>query len=115
MLEKKFLIKDDILLVRLKGELDHHEANELKKMWQLEMKHHDVRHIVLNLADLDFMDSSGLGVVLGRYKEIKQLNGEMVICAISPIVKRLFEMSGLFKIMRLAQGEEEALIYLGVA
>lgn len=115
MLEKKFLVKGNILLVRLKGELDHHEANELKTMWQLEIKKHQIRHVVLNLENLEFMDSSGLGVILGRYKEITQVDGEMVICAISPTVKRLFEMSGLFKIMRLARGEEEALNYLGVA
>jgi len=115
MLEKTFLVKGNILLVRLKGELDHHEANELKKIWQLEIEEHRIQHVVLNLQDLDFMDSSGLGVILGRYKEIKQVDGEMVICAISPTVKRLFEMSGLFKIMQLAQGEEEALNFLGVA
>ena len=48
------------------------------------------------------MDSSGLGVILGRYKQIKQVNGEMVVCAISPSVQRLFDMSGLFKIIRLS-------------
>ena len=47
------------------------------------------------------MDSSGLGVILGRYKQIKQLHGEMVVCAISPAIRRLFDMSGLFKIIRL--------------
>ncbi len=61
------------------------------------------------------MDSSGLGVVLGRYKEIKQLGGEMVVCSISPAVKRLFEMSGLFKIVRLESDESFALLTLGVA
>jgi stage II sporulation protein AA (anti-sigma F factor antagonist) len=61
------------------------------------------------------MDSSGLGVILGRYKQIKQLGGEMVICAISPSVQRLFDMSGLFKIMRLESNEEFALQRLGVA
>ena len=115
MLEKKFLVQDDVLLVRLKCELDHHEAYELRKMWQYEMEKNQIRHIILNLEQLTFMDSSGLGVILGRYKQIKQINGEMVICSISPIVNRLFEMSGLFKIMRLAQGEEEAFQYLGVA
>lgn len=61
------------------------------------------------------MDSSGLGVILGRYKQIKSQNGEMVVCAISPAVKRLFEMSGLFKIIKLEEDEELALQALGVA
>ena len=61
----------------------------------------DIRHIILNLEQLSFMDSSGLGVILGRYKQIKQVHGEMVVCAISPPIQRLFDMSGLFKIIRL--------------
>lgn len=61
------------------------------------------------------MDSSGLGVILGRYKQIKQKNGEMIVCAISPAVKRLFELSGLFKIIRLDESEQYALHRLGVA
>lgn len=115
MLEKKFLIENDILIVRLKGELDHHEASALRSSWQHVIQENNIRHIILNLDQLAFMDSSGLGVILGRYKEIQQANGEMIICAISPIVKRLFDMSGLFKIMREARGEEDALNYLGVA
>ena len=61
------------------------------------------------------MDSSGLGVILGRYKQIKAMGGEMVVCAISPAVKRLFDMSGLFKIIRFEPNEENALQKLGVA
>lgn len=74
-----------------------------------------IRHLVLNLEQLSFMDSSGLGVILGRYKQIKQKNGEMIVCAISPAVKRLFELSGLFKIIRLDESEQYALHRLGVA
>ena len=76
---------------------------------------HDIRHIVLNLEHVSFMDSSGLGVILGRYKQIKQVNGEMVVCAISPPIQRLFDLSGLFKIIRLEPTEENALQRLGVA
>ncbi|WP_017472241.1 anti-sigma F factor antagonist [Amphibacillus jilinensis] len=115
MLKKEFVVKDDVLLVRLIGELDHHEANTLKDAWQLEITSKRVKHMILNLEELNFMDSSGLGVILGRYKEVKQRHGEMVICSISPSVKRLFELSGLFKIMRLEQSEKEAFVYLGVA
>ncbi|MGE6771829.1 STAS domain-containing protein, partial [Bacillus velezensis] len=53
--------------------------------------------------------------ILGRYKQIKQLGGEMVVCAISPAVRRLFDMSGLFKIIRFEQSEQKALLTLGVA
>lgn len=106
---------DEVLCVRLSGELDHHTADELREKVTAAIELNQIRHIVLNLEHLTFMDSSGLGVVLGRYKQIKQLHGEMVVCAISPAVKRLFDLSGLFKIIRLELSEETALHRLGVA
>lgn len=108
-------IKQEVLCIRLKGELDHHTAESLRSVVSESIEKNNIRHIVLNLEQLTFMDSSGLGVILGRYKQIKQRNGEMVVCAISPYVKRLFDMSGLFKIIRLEQSEEFALKRLGVA
>ncbi|MEI5907121.1 anti-sigma F factor antagonist [Bacillus spongiae] len=105
----------NILLIRLSGELDHHTAATLREQATNLIEEHRITHIVLNLENLTFMDSSGLGVILGRYKQIKQQNGEMVVCAISPSVKRLFDLSGLFKIIRMEPSEENALQRLGVA
>ncbi|WP_335869788.1 anti-sigma F factor antagonist [Bacillus sp. 2205SS5-2] len=106
---------ESVLLVRLRGELDHHTADTLREQATDIIEKYDIHHIILNLEKLSFMDSSGLGVILGRYKQIKQKNGEMVVCAISPSVKRLFDLSGLFKIIRMEPSEENALQRLGVA
>jgi stage II sporulation protein AA (anti-sigma F factor antagonist) len=108
-------IKSDVLCIRLSGELDHHSADELREKVSTVIVRNEIHHIVLNLEHLSFMDSSGLGVILGRYKQIKQVEGEMVVCAISPAIKRLFDMSGLFKIIRLEPTEKFALQRLGVA
>lgn len=108
-------VKQDVLCIRLSGELDHHTAGMLREKISAEMEENDILHLVLNLEKLAFMDSSGLGVILGRYKEVKLKQGEMVVCSISPPVKRLFEMSGLFKIVRLESSEQFALKRLGVA
>ncbi|GAF12094.1 anti-sigma F factor antagonist [Bacillus sp. JCM 19046] len=102
-----------VLLIRLEGELDHHAAKELRARVEALIAH--TTHIVLNLEKLSFMDSSGLGVILGRYKQVKANGGEMIVCAISPSVERLFEMSGLFKIIRFEENESFALQNLGVA
>jgi stage II sporulation protein AA (anti-sigma F factor antagonist) len=107
--------KGNVLCIRLQGELDHHTAETLKNQASNRIESNKIKHIVLNLEQLSFMDSSGLGVILGRYKQIKQLQGEMVVCAISPSVKRLFEMSGLFKIIQQEPSENNALQRLGVA
>lgn len=108
-------VKNDVLCIRLDGELDHHTAESLRTQASAAIEKYSIRHIVLNLENLSFMDSSGLGVILGRYKQIKQVHGEMVVCAITPPIQRLFDMSGLFKIIRLEPTEEYALQRLGVA
>ncbi|MDQ6599530.1 anti-sigma F factor antagonist [Bacillus salipaludis] len=108
-------IKHDVLCIRLSGELDHHTADELREQAANAIDRNEIRHIVLNLEQLTFMDSSGLGVILGRYKQIKQVHGEMVVCAISPAIQRLFDMSGLFKIIKMEPTENCALQKLGVA
>lgn len=114
-LESMFAIKENVLIVRLSGELDHHEAEALRSEWKDKIYKNSIKHVILNLESVTFMDSSGLGVILGRYKEVLQLGGEMVVCSISPPIKRLFEMSGLFKIVRLEENEAFALETLGVA
>ncbi|MGN8647124.1 anti-sigma F factor antagonist [Gracilibacillus sp. HCP3S3_G5_1] len=114
-LQTQFTVVEDVLIVRLDGELDHHSAARLKIEWQEKLQQKGIKHVILNLDALHFMDSSGLGVVLGRYKEVKQLGGEMIVCSVNPAVKRLFNMSGLFKIVRLELNEDYALSSLGVA
>jgi stage II sporulation protein AA (anti-sigma F factor antagonist) len=107
--------KQNVLCIRVEGELDHHTAEKLRKEVAQSLEQYEIKHMILNLGELSFMDSSGLGVILGRYNYINSLGGQMVVCAISPAVKRLFEMSGIFKIIRLEENEKTALETLGVA
>lgn len=107
--------KQEVLVVRLQGELDHHTAEELRTKVDEVLRNPNIRHIVLSLAHLAFMDSSGIGVILGRYKQVSARSGEMVVCSINPTIFRIFEMSGLFKVIKFRENETEALHVLGVA
>jgi stage II sporulation protein AA (anti-sigma F factor antagonist) len=102
------------LIVRLQGELDHHTADAVRTRMEEALQKGDINHIVLNLKGLSFMDSSGLGVILGRYKQIVAKGGKMVVCDVAPSVYRLFEMSGLFKILSIQDSETQALSSLEV-
>ncbi|MFD1176290.1 anti-sigma F factor antagonist [Paenibacillus puldeungensis] len=105
----------DTLIVRLGGELDHHTADGVRVRMDEEIGRGNCRNLILSLGELQFMDSSGLGVILGRYKLIKQKGGKMILSGANPSVYRLFEMSGLFKIMSIYDNEELALTDLEVA
>lgn len=114
-LDTSFTIKENILIVRLSGELDHHETLTFREAWQKHLLDEQVQHVILNLKEVTFMDSSGIGVLLGRYNEIMKLGGQLIVCSVNPSIQRIFEMSGLFKIIHQAENEQLALHSLGVA
>lgn len=104
----------NVLIVRLKGELDHHTADVVRFKMEDAILRGRCDHVVLSLKQLQFMDSSGLGVILGRYKLVKSRGGKMVVCDAQASVKRLFELSGLFKILELYESERLAIAGLEV-
>lgn len=114
-LKAHYVVRENVLIVRLEGEIDHHESIELREQWQQYLQKNGIVHVVLNLAGVNFMDSSGIGVVLGRYKEVISKGGELVVCHVTPPVERLFKMAGIYKIIRGETNEAHALLSLGVA
>lgn len=104
----------NILVVDVDGELDHHTALVLKGEIQTELDKGVVRHIVLDLSGLDFMDSSGLGVLLGRYKELSKWQGRMLAFGLQPVVEKLFRLTGLNKLIPVCADLAACLKALGV-
>jgi len=90
----------DAMLVQLTGELDHHTADHVRQSVDSELERGNVKHVMMDFSELDFMDSSGLGMLLGRYKRVTQLGGSMAVCGVGGTLIKLFELSGLFKIIR---------------
>ncbi|MGQ9496960.1 MAG: STAS domain-containing protein [Desulfotomaculales bacterium] len=99
---------DGVLVVRLKGEIDLNTCDVLRSELDRLLKLHNSPHLVLNLGDVVFVDSSGLGVILGRYRQLTEANKRLAIVGLQPQVKRAFELSGLLRVIRLYASEDEA-------
>ncbi|OWZ83984.1 anti-sigma F factor antagonist [Natranaerobius trueperi] len=99
--------KGENLIVHLSGELDHHTSNLFREKIDRELKKGIYDNLVLDLSNLSFMDSSGIGAVLGRYKKIKSQNGQVFACGMNEQVKKLAEMSGLTKVINYYQNLSE--------
>lgn len=97
------------IIVRLTGELDHYSAESLRSLVEQELDKEVASGVLLSLEGLTFMDSSGLGVILGRYRRLNQAGGKMAACCLKPQVQRIFELSGLTRIMNIYRTEEQAL------
>jgi stage II sporulation protein AA (anti-sigma F factor antagonist) len=108
-MEIEKLIFDDCLIMRLRGELDHHQADQLRAAADQALQDNRLQRLVLNLQGLTFMDSSGVGVILGRYKQLQQKQGQMAICETPRAVAKVLEISGVPRVIPFYKSEVEAL------
>jgi len=98
----------DVMIVNLKGELDHHIADRIKEDIDYAMSKKNIKKILFNFKNVTFMDSSGIGMLLGGYKSIKSIGGALGVCNVNERIKKVFDISGLFSIIPCYTDENEA-------
>ena len=87
------------LTVRLSGELDQRCAGQLRKeLDELTIDPH-IKHLVFDLNDLSFMDSSGIGLMIGRYKQMRRRGGTVAVRRADAQVDKIFRMAGLYQLI----------------
>ncbi|MBU7007708.1 STAS domain-containing protein [Phosphitispora fastidiosa] len=97
------------LILRVSGELDMLVADDFRRKTDALMENHCSRNLVLNLAGVNFIDSSGLGAILGRYKNITMGGGKVALVGAPPQVRRILELSGILRITSEFETENDAL------
>lgn len=105
----KFEKNNNILIASLIGELDHHSAEEVRVKIDDRIERENAQRLILNFGGVTFMDSSGIGVVVGRSKKMTSRGGTLCVVDLSRGVNRVFELSGLFKIINHYRDVDEAL------
>lgn len=99
--------KDNLLLVRLSGEIDHHFASEVRDKIDKAIEACKKQNLALDFRGVTFMDSSGIGVVMGRYNKIKDLGGVTYVTGCNAYIDRILEMAGIYTIVKKCDTEEE--------
>lgn len=107
-LSVQMALKKNMLIIRLKGELDQASCEKLKYRVSEVIDKYRVKNLVINMDEVPFMDSSGIGFIIGRYTQLKCRRGKVVICSMNNMVERIFNLSGLKKICLVTKSEEEA-------
>lgn len=108
-------IKASNLYMRLQGELDQASIDNLKRRVVEIIDKYYIKNIIINFNEVPFMDSSGIGFIIGRYTQIKNRNGKIIVCMMNDSIERIFNLSGLKRICYVARTEEEATKCLEVA
>ena len=104
----KHYVDDKLLVFEITEDLDHHVTEKIRRRMDNEITKYMPRKIVFDFNQVTFMDSAGIGMLIGRYKMIKRLGGNANLKNVSPSVKKIFEMSGVLKLIPIQDNEEIA-------
>ncbi|MBR6524595.1 MAG: anti-sigma factor antagonist [Clostridia bacterium] len=94
----------DTLTVHLEGELDHCCAQSIRREMDRLLEEPQIRRLVIDMGDMSFMDSSGIGVILGRYRLLASRGGSVAVRNMNRQVARIFQLSGMGQIIEVMQG-----------
>ena len=107
-MSKDFKVKNDALIICLSGEIDQYAVAVLKEKIDIEVEVTSKKNLIFDLRDVTLMDSSGIGLILGRYKLVKTYGGGVAFYGASPTVKKIIDLSGITKIIPHYKNREEA-------
>ena len=103
----KIEMRKDTLECILACDLDHHHAKGLREKIDHALFLEKPRIVILDFSAVSFMDSSGIGLIMGRYARMKAVGGELVVQRPNERIRRIFEMAGIERIVRIEEKGEE--------
>ncbi len=104
-MEERYLLDGTSLRFMVPQELDHHCAEQAREELELMIATYPIRQIIFDFKNTDFMDSSGIGMIMGRYQNLKYRGGSVCAEHLNQRMKRIFLLSGLHKIVKLVEEE----------
>ncbi|MEN6349313.1 MAG: anti-sigma F factor antagonist [Syntrophomonas sp.] len=95
------------LVVKIKGELDMLVAEQMRQAIDRSLEENNIKNLIFNLEKVTFIDSSGLGVLIGRYKKMSASDGRMYIVGAGPTVEKILFFSGINKLVPMFRTEQD--------
>lgn len=100
-----FQIEGETLRIMVPKDLDHHNCTMLREVADNVLMQENIREILFDFKNTEFMDSSGIGVIVGRYKNIKCLGGTVSAIHVNERIRKIFLLSGLGKMIMIYEQE----------
>lgn len=98
-----FKVIDNCLMIKLPEEIDHHKSAYISQNADRFILKKEVSHVVFDFEDTRFMDSSGIGIILGRYKKISCFGGKVFAIHADKYIRKILYISGLSKIVEIME------------
>ncbi len=90
--------EDDTMMAKIIGDIDHHTAKDIREDIDTALFDHKPKVLYLDYKEVTFMDSSGIGLIMGRYKQMQLLEGELRVINVSAQLKKVMRVAGLDKL-----------------
>lgn len=98
-----FQVIDNYLMVRMPEEVDHHKSTYISERADKYILRQQVANVVFDFEDTRFMDSSGIGIIMGRYKKISCFGGKVFAIHADRQIRRILHISGLGRIIEIME------------
>lgn len=93
--------QNNVLLIHLIGDIDHHTAKEMRETTDINIDIYNPKTLIIDFKDVNFMDTSGIGLVMGRYKIMTSNGGQVKIINLSSHLKRIMNLAGLNRLINI--------------
>lgn len=85
----------------LTGEIDHHSARIIRTNIDRDIQMQKPKTLILDFSGVEFMDSSGIGLIMGRYKMMRDYDGRVIIKSPKPYIKKVLYLAGINRIVKM--------------
>ena len=98
-MEVKYLNTSKTLIIKITEEIDEFEVKEIRRKADYEIERYSPKKVIFDFDRVTFMDSSGIGMIIGRYKQVKMFGGKMELTNLTESVRKIFELSGILRLI----------------
>ncbi len=108
-MEIRFYEKDKLLVFKISEEIDDYSVQKMRRSADYEIERYMPKKVIFDFDSVTFMDSAGIGFIIGRYKFANMLGAKLEVTNLTPSVQKIFDMSGILKLIPVTDLQESAL------
>lgn len=101
----RYLKEDKQLIIKFTEEIDHHTTEKMRRRADYEIERHIPRKVIFDFNQVSFMDSAGIGLLLGRYKNANMLGAKVELVNVNQSIYKILKMSGITKLIPINEEE----------
>ena len=106
-----YIKKDKQLIFEIEEDIDECCVQKIRRRIDNEIQRYMPKEVIFDFSNVSFMDSAGIGLIIGRYKLINMIGGELKIANVNTQIQKIFEMSGLLRLIPVEQKDKKEVQY----